>query len=350
MLQFIGLPALEKSVVAVSGAVDGEIQEITIANTALRSVAWVVWPVGTAVNISSNTHLESFTIPYHAINSGSQIIFSDNQRLKTLDFGAVTKIPGGLQLSGNAKLTNLSFPALETIEGFVRVSGDFTNVSMPLLESIGGSLYVSITGDSTNVAMPTLRSINGGLQIDATGDISPLCDYLQEKRLGAHSVCISNRQAPVQVPFPSFTVEPTGLATDTFFPTASAGPKSSEGAISTGVIIGIIVAAIVFALLLGILGFIFFRRRSRTKSDNKEKAAEVSDSNRISRAPRGIEMADTSPGTESNPNEMMGYTETSELDGASDVTELYTPDTTPMAARKDSWRSDVPLVRYELPG
>jgi hypothetical protein len=344
-IKWSNLPSLEESTVT-SGTLDGEIQEITIVNTSIKSLEWLAWPIGSQLNISSNANLQSFGIPYATINAGSALTFSNNAALTTIGLSNLTGIYGGLQISGNGKMVEASFDKVETIDGFVQMSGDFTNVSMPVL-----------------------NAINGALRIESTGDITTLCSSLQQKSsLNGHYDCTSDAQKtptssnPTGTAFPSSTGPVIATGT-TVLDEASGGNK-----LNTGVKVGLAIAALVFTLAILAAAFFYFRRRSRAKvreisahpkSPNQDSFTELSDTmspTNSTHFPKELESPQIAL-------ELVGGRERSEMPGVvpaeldakhgeSELTPI-----SPMNAmgRESTWgsvasvRSDRPLIRHELP-
>lgn len=236
-LKWYNLPALEECVIA-TGALGGEIQEISILNTGIRKLEWLAWPVGSQLNISNNANLKTFSIPYSSINAGSALTLSNNTQLSTIDLTQVSAIYGGLQVAANAAMKELDFSKLESIGGFVQLSGGFTNISMP-----------------------ALNQINGALRVEATGDITSLCDTLAEKKLNGHYDCTANSQKTAA------SATTTGAAAATITATNRNSTDGNANGSGSTVITqrqkaGIAVAAILFTFLVIIATFLYFRRRS----------------------------------------------------------------------------------------
>ncbi|ORY17843.1 hypothetical protein BCR34DRAFT_10185 [Clohesyomyces aquaticus] len=340
-LQWNNLPALEFS--SMLGRVNSEIQEIEIANTSLKTLSWIVWPVGT-LNITRNPKLKTFDIPYASINTASSLIFTDNDALESITFPDITGIYGGLQIADNANLSSLAFPNVETIGGYVQLSGAFNNISMP-----------------------AMNTVNGALNVESTGDITALCNALQAKNsLKGHYDCAANVQKNSASPtttngaFPSSA--PTASSTTISSPTASAETNSS---LSTGARVGIAigVTALIIVLTVAVL-FFYLGRRQRSKIQEitpKSETTEFDDSDGTA-TPKELESPYTrlelGTGNKANTHELPGYVPqemeaghgSSELDLSARVMGLGlgTPGTPVSPA--ESWRSDRPLIRHELPG
>jgi hypothetical protein len=259
-LKWYDLPKLEGCVIT-TGALEGEIQEISILNTGIKELDWLTWPVGSQLNISGNANLENFSIPYNSINAGSALTLRNNSALSSIDVSQVSGIYGGLQVADNSALKDLEFEKLESIGGFVQLSGGFANISMP-----------------------ALNGINGALRVEATGDISSLCSSLESKNLNGHYDCTANSQNTV-----SQTTTGAAQATPTSTSTGngngnSDGIEDNGSGSEDGVTItkkqaaGIAVAAIFFTLLsIGITIWILRRRSGR-------KVQEITKSNRSASA------------------------------------------------------------------
>lgn len=249
-LKWYNLPSLEQCKIA-TGAIDGEIQEISIFNTSLKSLDWLTWPIGAALNITSNSNLQSFGIPYSSINANSAYTLTSNPSLASVDVSSLTGIYGGLEISGNAVKT-LDFSKLQTIGGFVQLSGDYTNVSMPVLSGI-----------------------NGALSVESTEDITALCSNLAQKRLAGHYDCTPNAQKSASNPTAT-TSSGAPTATATTPPTPN--ENSSKSSISNAVKIAIGIATLIITLLFLTAAFFFFRRRSRAKVREIEPSSHRSSS------------------------------------------------------------------------
>jgi hypothetical protein len=236
-LKWSALPKLTECKIA-TGALEGEIQEITIYNTSLKSLDWLTWPVGAALNITANANLEAFKIPYGTINVGSAITLSSNPLLKSIDVSSLSGIYGGLAISGNT-LDTLSFERLQTIGGFVQLSGDYKNISMP-----------------------SLLKISGALGVESTADISAFCTSLQEKRLAGHYDCTGNT-AGANAPSPSENTAvpqaPTASPTSTSNESDDSSGSSTKAAIAGGVI------GVFLSLLVGLGIHFYIRRRVRNQ-------------------------------------------------------------------------------------
>jgi hypothetical protein len=260
-LKWYDLPKLEACVVT-TGALEGEIQEISILNTGIKKLDWLTWPVGSQLNISGNANLKNFSIPYNSINAGSALTLRNNSALSTIDVSQVSGIYGGLQVADNSALKDLDFEKLESIGGFVQLSGGFANMSMP-----------------------ALNGINGALRVEATGDISSLCSSLESKKLNGHYDCTANSQNTVS-PTTTGAAQATPTSTGTGNGNGNSdGVEAGNGSGSeNGVTItkkqaaGIAVAAISFTLLsIGITIWILRRRSGR-------KVQEITKSNRSASA------------------------------------------------------------------
>ena len=235
-LKWSALPKLTECKIA-TGALEGEIQEITVYGTSLKSLDWLTWPIGAVLNITANDNLKAFKIPYGTINVGSAITLSSNPSLKSIDVSSLGGIYGGLAISGNA-IDTLSFEKLESISGFVQLNGDYKNISMP-----------------------ALTKISGALGVDSTADIAAFCVSLQEKKLAGHYDCTSNTQ---KANVPSTSETPTASSpAPTPTPSNSTDSDSNNSGFASkaaiaGVVVGILISLIV---CLGI--YYFVRRRAR---------------------------------------------------------------------------------------
>jgi hypothetical protein len=260
-LQWAGLPKLTECKIA-TGGLEGEIQEITIYNTSLKSLDWLTWPVGGALNITANSNLEEFKIPYGTINVGNAITLASNQALKSVDVSAVGGIYGGLAITKN-DINTLSFPKLLAIGGFVQLSGDYTNISMP-----------------------ALNQVNGALGVESTADIGGFCNSLQEKRLAGHYDCTSNAQRSANPSTSGTTPSPSPSPTASQAPTDTGGSGSGGGGggISSSAAIAGLVVGIIICLFVALLVYFYMRRRARkavqeiSPKDPEADSVELADS------------------------------------------------------------------------
>ncbi|KAF2687088.1 hypothetical protein K458DRAFT_485381 [Lentithecium fluviatile CBS 122367] len=235
-LKLFVLPKLDECEIA-TGAVEGEIQEISVYNTSLKSLDWVTWPVGASLNISANGNLASFKISYNSINAGSAITLSSNPSLDDIDVSLLSGIYGGLDVSGN-NVGTLSFTKLESIGGFVQLSGDYTNISMP-----------------------ALNQINGALSVESTSDIETLCNSLKEKKLAGHYDCTTNTQIGSD-PSQSGGSNSTSAAPTTISTAPSDASDTSSNSQEKAAIGGAI-AGISLCALVGVFVWFYHRRRIR---------------------------------------------------------------------------------------
>lgn len=337
-LKWYNLPSLEDCSIT-TGNLDGEIQEITITNTSLKSLDWLKWPIGSQLNVTGNTNLQSFNIPYNTINSGSTLTFSDNPILANLNVSQLAGIYGALAVSGNAKTTQVSFSKLETIGGFVQMTGSFTNISMP-----------------------SLNAINGALSVASTGDITALCNQLSQKKLAGHYDCKPNVEgSPLSNPTATASgtlSTPSSTSSDTTSPDS---PLKPHDPLSTGVKAGLAIAALITTALIIICAMFYFRRRSRSK------VREIPHQSPKSPSHDSVELSE-SPATSVNfPKELespvvrlelaagkerleLPGVVPQELDGRDGSGDSQTPNTPNSPVR--SWgsvSSGTPLVRHELP-
>ncbi|KAF2267863.1 hypothetical protein CC78DRAFT_541102 [Lojkania enalia] len=339
-LKWYNLPVLAGSAIT-AGLPGGEIQEITIVNTSIKSLDWLIWPVGGQLNISDNAKLEKFSIPYGTINAGSTLTFSNNTSLVNITISSVSGIYGALQISDTA-ISEILFDELETISGYVQLNGDFKNVSMPIL-----------------------RQINGALNVQSTGDISSLCNNLEQAAssqiLRGHYECNANvEKSPVN---PTLTATTTGIPVS-IIPSATKSPSpipEPSGGLSEGVKIGISVAiAVVVTVLLVFLALLCFKRRIRAKVQEIEKKPKPSDSSTDLTPPDTIDPAppkelesprirvELASGRQAQ--ELDARERVKEMEAAHGTSELDSP-ITPIS-RAGSWwtiASDGPLIRHELP-
>ncbi|KAF2865927.1 hypothetical protein BDV95DRAFT_242640 [Massariosphaeria phaeospora] len=343
-LKWDNLPALEGCSIA-TGPIETDIGEITISNTSMKSLDWLVWSVGQLV-ITDNAKLESFSLPYEEIHGA--LTFGQNAALKSFDVSRLIRIEGGLNISNN-DVTTLSFAKLQVIQGNVKLGGGYTNISMPVLNSIGGSL-----------------------DAESTGDISALCTNLEkDKSFVGHYECESKTSDTPQpsTSNPDATSGPDnesdpGEEDDEPGPSRSVDPRS----------IGIAAGVIVIAILAVIFSIFYFKRRIRSKvreishDSRTKKSIELSDTDTSSvRSLRnaGVPMARTASVKElESPairlelasdstvslQELPGALLPHELDGRHGRSELGTP-IAPLspAPSFESVNSVTPLVRYEMP-
>jgi hypothetical protein len=331
-LKWYDLPKLEGCVIA-TGALAGEIQEISIIDTGVKSLKWLTWPVGSQLNISGNANLESFSIPYNSINAGSALTLSSNDKLSTIDVSQVTGIYGGLQVANNGALKDLDFGKLESIGGFVQLSGGFTNISMP-----------------------ALGSINGALRVEATGDISSLCSNLGSKKLNGHYDCTANSQKTTGAATTGGTqAAPTSASTGTG--SGNQGDNGSAGGssdlISKKQAAGIAVAAILSTFLVIALTIYILRRRSRRKvleitPSNRNSSAKTLSTDSLS-AP-SASVFDVS--TPNSPMELDSPAVALELAGGRQWTKNELPAVVPVELEGSHGVSEIDkgAVRHELPG
>ncbi|KAF2660507.1 hypothetical protein K491DRAFT_61315 [Lophiostoma macrostomum CBS 122681] len=249
-LTWSNLPSLTECTVA-TGAVQGEIQDVTIYNTSLKALDWLKWPIGTGLNISNNANLQAFDIPYSAINAGSALTFSNNPNLTTIDVSRLTGIYGGLDVTSNTQVLQMAFDNLEIIGGFVQLSGAFTNVSMPAMSRITGAFTVRSTGDITN-----------------------LCNSLEKQQLTGHYTCMPNADAHTTTSGGSAT--PTSTSTSDSDDSSEA--DSNNGGLGRGEIAGVVIACIVSAILALVAAFFYFRRRLRAKVQEITQKKDANDS------------------------------------------------------------------------
>jgi hypothetical protein len=258
-LKWSALPKLNSCTIA-TGALEGEIQDITIYNTSLNSLDWLTWPVGAGLNITENLNLESFTIPYNTINANSALTLSSNPSLKTIDVSSLTGIYGGLALSDNA-IDTLAFTKLETIGGFVQLSGDYTNITMA-----------------------ALNQVNGALNVDSTADIQAFCDGLKEKKLTGHYDCTSNERAESASSTPTSPSTASASSSPSQTSTPSSDAEASDGNSQTKAAIAGVVVGITVCLLVGLAAWLYHRRRLRKRileikrKDVEAESVELADS------------------------------------------------------------------------
>ncbi|KAF2019704.1 hypothetical protein BU24DRAFT_489611 [Aaosphaeria arxii CBS 175.79] len=352
-LKWYNLPLLKSVIIAPSG-VSQEIDDVTIFNTALTDLDWINWPLGSQLNISNNYALETFSIPYSKINTGSAITLSNNSKMANLDLSQVNGIYGGLAISGDNVLTGVRFDSLETIGGFVQMNGDFSNISMP-----------------------ALKYINGALSVRSTSDIASFCNDLQQLESQGHYDCTANANK-------GSTTNPTVVTTQTIIPETS--PQATEvvkpepPTLSKGGKIGIAVALVIVFFILLVAGSFYLRHRIRSKvqeieqkpKDHDEEVADVSRRNQSSASLANeletpIARLEIAPGKERHELESPAVqveigqgTQRHELDGGIpekgmgrfDSGEWKTP-STPISPA-ETWgtasnKSDTHLIRYELP-
>ncbi|KAH7138999.1 hypothetical protein B0J11DRAFT_32649 [Dendryphion nanum] len=335
-IKWYNLPQLEQCTVA-TGTLQGDVQEITIFNTAIKSLGWIKWPIGSQMNISSNARLTTVAIPYSKINTGSALTISNNTALESVDLSEITGIYGGLAILGNENITSVLFAKLQTINGFVQLNGDFKNVSMP-----------------------ALTTISGALSVKSTANISPLCTDLQNKNLQGHYDCTAN------VAKNSVSKTETTLTTSVAVPTSQPQVASQEPARSnslpTGAKVGIAIGVIV-VVVLGLTGaFFFFRRRMRSSVQeiSKPETGEMDSSNPPVEAytsntafPKELESRaarlELSIGRQRQELPSVIPAELDAWHGSSELKTPITPVSPSASCGSLSARSDAPLVRHELP-
>ncbi|KZM26793.1 cell wall protein Ecm33 [Ascochyta rabiei] len=322
-LDFTGLTALKGCEIA-TGAVQRDVHEVNIVNTALETMDWLKWPVASTLTIAANTKLTDFKLPYDRIAAGSSYQISINSALTNLDFSQLTGIYGSLMINGN-KDSQLGFDKLETIDGYVRLSGPFTNITMP-----------------------ALTDINGALRAESSKNILSFCNWLSvQNRLFGHYDCTANGTNPPTASKTTVTTSrPTSAVTTT---SASDGDNTSyndESSLSTGVIIGIAVAMVVLISITLTASALFFRRRSR----HKAQATAISEKGKT-RSSSTLGEETNAPGVRyelggrKSARELPGAGPVRELDGESlqevDEGRLYFRDQKPASAS--------PMGRFELP-
>ncbi|PSN67399.1 hypothetical protein BS50DRAFT_390895 [Corynespora cassiicola Philippines] len=312
-LKWYNLPQLDLSIIA-AGPIDGEIQEITVFNTSVKNLDWLVWPVGSLVNITSNEDLREFTIPYNTLNAGCAVSIVSNPSLKSITFDSLNGIYGGLDISDNSETSALDFPNLETIGGFVQLGGSFSNVTMP-----------------------RLKTINGALSVKSTNDLTDLCEDLSDKNLAGHYDCQSNLDHDKAVANSTMDVSSSPESTGTFDGDDDDDDgKNYDGIkLSQPMKVGIAISIIVLTFMLLVAGFFYIRRRLRSKVRESGGAT----------IPKELEVC--RPRMELDGKTMY------ELDGGHTGSELSVakePNTPASPAYSTgSVRSVTPLVRYELP-
>lgn len=258
-LEWTNLPFLEETIIA-TGPMKGEIQHIAITNTSLTSLAWLTWPVGTSLSITSNAHLTSFSIPYATINAPSSLTLSSNPSLQSVDVHALTGISGELDMTDNAGVAVLNFSKLETIAGFVKLSGGYADISMG-----------------------ALRQVTGGYDVVSTGDIAAFCSGLAANKATAHGSCTANAQTSGSPPASTATATALSSSTASASARPSSGASRGDGghaALHIGTVLGIVLSALLFTLFVLVGAFFFFRWRVRAKVREIEpvvKAASVAE-------------------------------------------------------------------------
>ncbi|KAF2190997.1 hypothetical protein K469DRAFT_622252 [Zopfia rhizophila CBS 207.26] len=331
------LPALSEC--KFGQAHDGEIQEITVNNTSLKSLDWLVWPVGGRLAISNNANLKFFEIPYNAINEGSSLILDNNAALEDIDVSQLSGINGPFQVTDNEKVTQLLFDKLETVGGDTQLRGAFTNISMP-----------------------ALTQIRAGLRIQSSNDISEFCSRLQSKsqNLKGYLECNPNVQKspvtnsdPTKLSNTPTTPTPTSLASSNS-PTDNRSNDSgpSNGVKAALVVSALVVSALVATFLILIFAFFYFRRRSRAKVREIPKPKNQTDSIESEDGLPTLKELESGPHIKLELVTRLGAQELPaqvplEMPAGHGTSELSAP--TSPATSFTSARSTTPLVRVELP-
>ncbi|XPS74603.1 cell wall protein Ecm33 [Ascochyta lentis] len=324
-LDFSGLAALESCEIA-TGALQGDVNDISIVNTALKTMDWLKWPVASTLIIAANKKLTSFKLPYDRIGAGSSYQISINSALSDLDFSQLTGIYGSLAVNGNND-PHLSFDRLQTIDGYVRLSGPYTNITMP-----------SLTG------------INGALRAESTANMTNFCNWLSvQNRLFGHYDCTANNTNPSTSSTASKA--PTTTAFTSVTTTGTSGSNSTgennKSDLSTGAIVGIAVAmVVVISVILTASALLFFHRRSL----NKAQAVAISDETKTHSTSTLGEGANASCisyelGGEKRAHELPGAGPIRELDGGS----LQELDEGRPYFRNQKPAPASPMGRFELP-
>jgi hypothetical protein len=337
-LKWFNLPTLQVSTVA-SGKIEGEIQELTISNTSLRNLDWFKWPVQSQLNITLNAYLHSFSIPNTDIGQSTKYTISDNPSLESLKLEKLNKIDGALTVTDNNRIKSLSAPALETINGDVILDGDFENVTLSALDSVSGSLILA-----------------------SSSEISSACNEISSRDFADNVKCSSGASAqltetestPTDPDSPVFT-KPSSTDDDNDDDRDS---DTGNGGISSGTKIGLAIAAVALTVVVLVAAFFYFRRRSRAKVREIERAPSIKRPGSDSSASIELEPKELAAGADSwrtSTPELQAVVP-QELDAGHGRSELglgiARPENVAMSpvGSVRSFRSDVPLIRHELPG
>jgi hypothetical protein len=143
-LQLRRLPSLQNCTIS-GGPLSPRAKNITVSNTSLKDLDWLVWPNILVLNVFNNPNLTSFRIPGTTIGNGSAYSISNNGNLKDVDVSKITKLDGLLSLLAVPAISALQFQDLQDLSGTVRLSGNFTNITMPALPNINGQIHANST-------------------------------------------------------------------------------------------------------------------------------------------------------------------------------------------------------------